>query len=463
MSIKNRERLASQGDTSARKVVVEILEAALTRLNVSRLIRDLLNVEGDSLRIGTQRWDISRGRLFVVGAGKAANVMARAVENALGDRINRGLVIVKRLESGDALQRIELVEGGHPLPNAAGLAASQGILRLVEDATPDDVFIGLISGGSSALMSCPLPGISLQDEREVTGVLLKSSARILEINAVRRHISAVNGGRLAQQIEARGSEMINLIISDSVGKKPTRNPAEPTVFFGTPVAPDATTLQDAREVLDKYQLSTRIPVSALDFLRNAGPTQETPKAFGRRIHHFVLQRPADSCEAAKQAAEAMGLPACVLTTQLEGESREAGTFLACVAKEVALTHRPVSPPCILIAGGETTTRIDGEAGLGGPSQELALGFAMEVAGKGGFCMGAMDTDGTDGPTEIAGGIADGSTVERARRAGLNVFDRLWAHDSSTLLSALGDEILTGNTGTNLCDLNVIYVSDGNGR
>jgi len=257
--------------------------------------------------------------------------------------------------------------------------------------------------------------------------------------------------------------MINLIISDSVGKKPTRDPAEPTVFFGTPVAPDATTLQDAREVLDKYQLAPRISGSVLDFLRNAGPAQETPKAFGRRIHHFVLQRPADSCEAAKQAAEAMGLPACVLTTQLEGESREAGTFLACVAKEVALTHRPVSPPCILIAGGETTTRIDGKAGLGGPSQELALGFATEVAGKGGFCMGAMDTDGTDGPTGIAGGITDGTTVERARRAGLNVHDRLRVHDSSTLLSALGDEILTGNTGTNLCDLNVIYVSDGNDR
>jgi hydroxypyruvate reductase len=151
-----------------------------------------------------------------------------------------------------------------------------------------------------------------------------------------------------------------------------------------------------------------------------------------------------------------------LTTQLEGESREAGTFLACVAKEVALTHRPVLPPCILIAGGETTTRIDGDAGLGGPSQELALGFALEVAGKSGFCICAIDTDGTDGPTEIAGGIADGTTVERAQLHGLNAYDCLRTHDSSKVLSAVGDEVVTGNTGTNLCDLNVVYVSWENG-
>jgi glycerate 2-kinase len=463
MTIRNRERLASRGDTPVRKVVLEIVEAALNIMNVSRLIRKLLIVEGDTLWIGTRRWDLgSRRRLFVVGAGKAANVMARAVEEALGERITQGLVIVKKLEPGDTLQHIELVEGGHPLPHATGLAASRRILDLVGEATPEDLFISLISGGSSALMSCPLPGISLEDERDATEALLKSSARILEINAVRRHISVINGGRLAQKIEAQGAEMINLIISDSVGKEPTRDPAQATEFFGTPVAPDATTLQDAREVLDRYQLSTRIPRSILEFLRTAGPTQETPKALGPRIHHFVLQRPADACEAARRAAEAMGLSTCVLTTQLEGESREAGTFLACVAKEVALTHRPVSPPCILIAGGETTTRIDGDAGLGGPSQELALGFALEVAGKSGFCICAIDTDGTDGPTEIAGGIADGTTVERAQLHGLNAYDCLRTHDSSKVLSAVGDEVVTGNTGTNLCDLNVVYVSWENG-
>jgi len=459
MRIKNRERLVSVGDIPSRKVVLDVIEASLQSLDVYPVIRNLLVLDGDVLRVGTCHWDLGRKRrLFVIGAGKAGNSMARAVEEALGERITQGLVIVKRLEPDDTLQRIELVVGGHPLPNEAGLAASKRILHLVERAAPEDLFIGLISGGSSALMSCPLPGITLEDEQEVTEALLKSSARILEINAVRRHISATNGGRLAQRVEAKGAELINLIISDSVGKKPTLDPAQPTAFFGTPVGPDATTLQDAREVLERYRLSPRIPHSIVEFLRNAGPAQETPKAFGGRIHHFVLQEPADACEAAKRAAKTMGLPAGILTTQLEGESREAGTFLASVAKEIALNHRPLRPPCVLIVGGETTTRVEGDAGLGGPSQELALGFALEVADKRGVCLGAIDTDGTDGPTEIAGGIADGTTVERARLAGLNAYDRLRAHDSSTVLFTIGDHVVTGNTGTNLCDLNVMYVS-----
>jgi len=459
MKIKNRERLASHGDVAARKVVLEIGEAVLESLDAYQILRNLLTLEGDTLRIGNCRWNLGENRrLFVVGAGKAGNAMAMAVEELLGDRITRGLVIVKHLEPGDALQRIELVQGGHPIPNEQGLRASQRILQIVEEAGPDDLFISVISGGSSALMSCPVPGISLQDEQKLTEVLLQSSARILEINAVRRHISAVNGGRLAQRIEAKGAEMINLIISDSVGKRPTLDPAEPTEFFGTPVAADATTLRDACDVLERYQLLPRVPRSILEFLRRADPSQETPKRLGDRVHHFILRRPADVCEAARHAAEAMGLPACVLTSQLEGDSREAGTFLACLAKEVELNHRPAPPPCILIAGGETTTRIDGDAGLGGPSQELALGFALEVAGKSGLCIAAIDTDGTDGPTEIAGGIADGTTTERARLVGLNVYERLRAHDSSTVLCAVGDEVVTGNTGTNLCDLNVVYVS-----
>lgn len=459
MRIKNREALGAVGDIAARKVVLEVAEAVLQSLDAHRIIRGLLRLEGDTLRIGSRRWDLGpKRRVFVVGAGKAANAMARAVEEVLGNRIHRGLVILKRLEPGDVLRRIELVIGGHPLPNQDGLLASRRILEIVDQATPDDLFIGLISGGSSALMVCPIPGITLEDETAATDLLLRSSARILEINAVRRHISAINGGRLAQKVEARGVEMINLIISDSVGHKPTVDPTQPAAFVGTPVAPDGTTLEDARRVLDKYKLTSRIPRTILEFLRDATPAEETPKAFGSRVHQFVLERPADACEAAKRAAEGMGIAACVLTTQLEGESSAAGTFLACVAKEVALNRRPVAAPCLLIAGGETTTRVDGPCGEGGPSQELALGFALEVAGRRGVCLCALDTDGTDGPTDIAGGVADGTTVERAREKGLDVYKRLHAHDSSTVLQAVGDAIRTGNTGTNVCDLNIVYVS-----
>ncbi|HSB80184.1 MAG TPA: DUF4147 domain-containing protein [Candidatus Methylomirabilis sp.] len=459
MKIKNRDRLLSVGDIASRKIAVEIVEAVLQSLDAYPVIRSILRLEGDILRIGTCGWKLGANRrVFVVGAGKAAGAMARAVEETLADRITGGLVVTKHVGPGDLLRRIELVEGGHPLPNAAGLSASRRILGIVDQATCDDLFIGVISGGSSALMSCPVPGITLEEEQELTAALLQCGARILEVNAVRRHISATNGGRLAEKIEAKGAEMINLIISDSVGHKPTVDPSKPVAFFGTPVAPDGTSLQDARNVLEKYELHSRIPKSIREFYRQATRAHETPKVLGQRIHHFVLARPADACEAAKRAAEQMGLNAGVLTTQLEGESREAGTFLASVAKEVRLNRRPLPPPCVLIAGGETTTRIEGAAGTGGPSQELALGFALEVADRPGVSICALDTDGTDGPTQIAGGIADGTSVGRAREKGLDVYASLRAHDSSTVLQAVGDAILTGNTGTNVCDLNIVYVS-----
>lgn len=440
-------------------MVLAIVEEALQELDSYNFLTNFMRLEGSILQIGDRKWDIGRkGRLFVIGAGKAGNSMARAVEKTLRERISQGLVIVKQREPGDELQKIELVVGGHPLPNEEGLQASRRILTMVENAAPEDLFIGLISGGSSALMSCPVPGITLKDEIAVTDMLLKSSARILEINAVRRHISRTNGGRLAQKIDAEGAEMINLIISDIIEDQPSAGPAESLKFYGTPVAPDTTTLQDARNSLRKYNLCALAPRSIVEYLSTDDPARETPKALGPHIHNIVFQKPADACEAARRAADRMGLPALVLTTFLQGESREAGAFLASVAKEVALNHRPLSPPCALIAGGETTTRIQEASGMGGPSQELALGFALEIVNLSGICLAALDTDGTDGPTQIAGGIADCTTVERARQKGLDVYERLKAHDSSYVLRILGDEIVTGNTGTNLCDLNLIYIS-----
>ena len=459
MKIKNRGGLLSVGDVKVRRPILEIIESTLQRMDIYHTIKKSLIKDNNILRLGTYQWDLSKSRnVYVVGAGKAANAMAKAVEEILEDSIREGIVIVKQLESGDKLSKIELVEGGHPLPNKEGFLATKRIFRMVEQATPDDMFIGLISGGSSALMSCPIPGITLGDEIALTSELLRCGARIIEINAVRRHISKVNGGQLAQAIQEKGAEMINLIISDSVGSAPTTNPLNQVKFFGTPVAPDATTVQDARDVLKKFDLYSRIPGAITEFFINAGSIKETPKELGERIHHFVLQRPADACEAAKRAAREMDLDEIILTTVLEGESREAGIFLASIAKEIALNRRPIAPPCVLIAAGETTTVMDDKSGLGGPSQELALGFALEIADRKGICIAAIDTDGTDGPTEIAGGIVDGTTVYRARQKGIDAYDSLRAHDSSGFFTAIGDEIITGNTGTNVCDLNVIYIS-----
>ena len=255
MKIKNRGRLLSAGDVKVRRPILEIIESTLQHMDIYHTIKGSLIKDKNILRLGTYQWDLSKCRnVYVVGAGKAANAMAKAVEEILEDSIQDGIVIVKQLEPGDKLSKIELVEGGHPLPNKEGFLATKRILRMVEQGTPDDICIGLISGGSSALMSCPIPGITLEDEIALTGELLRCGARIIEINAVRRHISVVNGGQLAQAIQEKGAEMINLIISDSVGSAPTTNPLNRVKFFGTPVAPDATTVQAARDVLKKCDL-----------------------------------------------------------------------------------------------------------------------------------------------------------------------------------------------------------------
>jgi glycerate-2-kinase len=456
--VRNRDALLAQGDPAAREVVVRILEETLEALHSYRLIRSLLQISEGILRIGDRCWDLRRKRnVWVVGAGKACNAMARALEDVLGDWIRGGIVIVKALE-GDRLQRIELVAGGHPVPNRDGFLASRRILELVSHAGPEDLFIGLISGGSSALMNHPVPSIPLEDEMEVTHQLLERGARILELNAVRRHISETNGGRLAQKIERTGAEMINIIISDSVGDRPTVEPARPVAFFGTPVAPDRTTLADAREVLRRYDLAGKAPRSVREYLAGEDLSHETPKACGRGVLHFVIAGVADSADRAREAAGKHGITPVVLTTFLEGESREAATFLSSIAREIRFNRRPAAPPCLLIASGETTTRLDGGSGQGGPSQELALAFALEIPRLAGVCAAALDTDGTDGPTDIAGALVDTLTVERGRALGLDGHEHLKRHDSSSFLRRLGDALVTGNTGTNVCDLNLVYVA-----
>lgn len=458
MKIKNRDRLVAQGDTVPRATMVAILEETLEALDSYRTITNLLRLEGSILRIGERRWDLQKKRrVWVVGAGKAANAMARAVETVLGQWVSGGLVVVKVLEDGDHLDRIDLAVGGHPLPNKEGLLATKRILELVDMASPEDLFVGLISGGSSALMNHPVKGVTLEDEIEVTRLLLERGARILELNGVRRHISETNGGRLAEKIEKKGAEMINIVISDSVGDRPTMDPTRPAVFFGTPVAPDRTSLEDARRVLRRYDLLTKAPRSVIEYLSVDEPDRETPKVFGSNIQHFVIAGVADSAERAKEAASRRGVTPLVLTTFLEGESREAGTFLSSVTREVLFNRRPVPHPCLLIASGETTTKTEGVAGRGGPSQELALSFALEISGLEGVCGVALDTDGTDGPTDIAGGIVDTFTVNRARARNLDGHEHLKNHDSLSFLEALGDTILTGNTGTNVCDVNLVYI------
>ena len=461
MKIRNHDALVSTGERASRELVLGIVDDALDAVDAYRRIHGLMRLEGDVLHVGNRRWDLATKRnVYLIGAGKACNAMAMAVDHVLGDRLTRGIAIVKIAEPGDVFGRTEVHVGGHPLPDRAGHEATRRILDLVDAAGADDLFVVVVSGGSSALMNAPVEPITVEDEALTTEVLLTSGLGIYEINAVRRHISRTNGGRLAERIRARGAELIGIGISDAVGKPPTGDIREPDPgYVSTPIGADRTTLDDARAAIDGHGLRERLPRSVTDFLDRAGAAEETPKEFPVNTYFLINTLP-DLAEAAVRAAEARGVPAHLLTTFLEGESRDAGTFMASLAREIQTSGRPFAAPCVVVSSGETVTYLrpgDRITGHGGPSQELALGFALAAEAVPGACMYAMDSEGTDGTSLAAGGITDSSSAARAAAAGVDLRAHLRGHASFEALEAMGDVVITGNTGTNLCDLNVLYV------
>lgn len=461
--IRNADVLLSGGDVASRRVVLEIADRTLQRLDSYERMRGMMRLEGDVLHIGTRSWDLSKKRnIYLFGAGKACNHMAMAVDHVLGDRLTLGIAIVKIHEPTDRFGKTEVYVGGHPLPNEEGHRASCKIIEIVDQAGPDDLFICVISGGSSALMSCPVDGITLQDEIDTTDVLLKSGAGIYEINAVRRHISALNGGMLAKRIQDRGAELIGFGISDGVGTPATGDIRVPyKAYKSTPIGPDATTLDDARATMVNFDVLDRLPKSVVDYLMQAGPEKETPKAFPDNTY-FLLNSLPDSCIFAKEAANEMGLPAVILTSFLEGEAKDAGTVMASLAREIQAYGNPVKPPCVLLSSGEVTTTILDNAvirGHGGPGQEMTVGFAIAAAKTKGACLLSIDSEGTDGTAKVAGGITDSSSLKAAEAKGINLYKTLRDHSCFEALDAIGSAIFTGNTGTNLCDLNILYVPE----
>lgn len=460
--IKNLEQLLTSGDGESRRIVLDVAERILRKLDAYHRIRSMMSLQGDILSIGSRSWDLSTKRhVYLIGAGKACNAMALAVEEILGDRLTDGVAIVKIKEPADnAFRRTRVYVGGHPLPNQAGLAASEKVLALIDGANQHDLFLCVMSGGSSALMSYPMPGISLQDEIDATDVLLKSGAAIREINAVRRHISRMNGGRMAQKIADKGAELIGFNISDSVSNPPTGDVTVPWPDFqATPMGPDHTTLDDARQTIQKYNLRHQLPASVVDFFDHCTEADETPKAFPQNTYYQINTLP-DSCVYGEQAAAELNLPCLVLTTFLEGEAKDIGTIMAAVAREIQGYRRPIAPPCLVLSAGEAvTTIIDNSTikGHGGPSQEMTLSFALSAGKAPGVCLLSIDSEGTDGTTDAAGGITDSASGAAAIAADVDIAAALRNHASYEALRAINSIVLTGNTGTNVCDINIMFV------
>ena len=386
-----------------------------------------------------------RGRTVVVGAGKASASMARALDDAWPAPLD-GL-IVTRYGHAVPCRRIEIVEAAHPVPDAAGEAAARRILERVHGLGPDDLVIALISGGGSALLSLPAPGLTLADKQTINRALLQSGAHIGEMNCVRKHLSAIKGGRLAAA--AWPAPVLSLLISDVPGDDPATIASGPTVA-------DPTTFADARAILAKYGITE--PEAVLRHLEQA--SDETPKPGDPRLAHArtkIIATPQMSLEAAAAVARNVGLTPVILGSGLEGEAREVGRAIAGVARQVALYGQPVPPPCVLLSGGETTVTVRG-TGRGGRNVEFLLALAIELDGLSDVFALAADTDGIDGAEEVAGAIATPDTLDRAEALGLRAKTSLAQNDAHRFFAAIGDQVVTGPTLTNVNDFRAVLIA-----
>lgn len=380
------------------------------------------------------------GRLIVVGAGKAAAAMAAAVERHYGKGME-GLVIVPD-GYGRACKYIDVVEASHPLPDERGTAAAARILGLVQEAGAQDLVLCLISGGASALMALPAPGVSLADKRAVTSALLRGGAGIGETNCVRKHPSAIKGGRLAAA--AVPARVVSLIVSDVVGD-------DPAVIASGPTVADPTTCRYALAILKKYDVPT--PPHVLAALSDG--RLETPKTLAQGITR-IIARPADAFAAAKAQLQAHGVAVIGLGDRCEGEARTAAAMHATLVRDICAGRGSVRPPCAILSGGELVVTVTGN-GRGGPNTEFALALALELNGLSDVWALAADTDGRDGNAGAAGAFIDPSTLARAKAAGRDPTAALAQHDSAGFFDSLGDLVNPGPTFTNVNDFRVILV------
>jgi len=440
-----------------RKDLWRIAQAALAAVTPEGCIRRAISLDGERLSVAGRVYDLAGvRRLLVVGFGKASARMAAALEGILGNRIAAGLVV-----TADGYKvptaRVEVVEAAHPVPDARGLAAARRIAELVSGAGEGDLVVVLISGGGSALLTLPADGVSLSDLMRTNELLLRSGAKIQEMNAVRKHLSQVKGGQLARL--ASPAQVVSLILSDVPG-----DPLD-SIASG-PTAPDPTTFQDAARILKRYGLWDEVPPGVRARieagLRDEVP--ETPKPGDpvfELVQNVIVGSGRVAAEAAREEGACLGYQAQILTTTLEGEAREVGKVLAALARELVRFRRPIVPPALLIAAGETTVTVRGN-GKGGRNQELALSAALGIEGLSGVAILSLGTDGRDGPTDAAGGLVDGDTAARVRAAGGDPEGALVENDSYHALAAAGDLLITGPTGTNVADLYLVLAGKEDG-
>ena len=458
VEIRNKNRLLDNASSplnrGAREIALATIEKGLDSVDPRNLIRSRVILNGDVLEIDSNSFQLSDyDRIFVIGGGKASGFMAEALEEILGDWIKSGVVVIPHGTSNQyKTNRIGLHEAAHPIPDGHSIAGARKIADTAAQFEEDDLAICLISGGGSSLMAMPPQGVSLDDKKKVTDLLLKSGATINEINTVRKHISEFKGGMLAKR--AYPATLVSLILSDVIGDNLD-------VIASGPTVPDLSTFQDAVAILKRYDLWTNTPNSVKKVLIEGMERliPETPKLGDRvfeKVSNIVIGNNRLASLAAAKELQLRGINTLFLTSFMEGEARDVGLMVAALAREVSTSGNPVSKPAAIIMGGETTVTVIG-SGVGGRNQEIALSASTKIEGMDGLVVISLSTDGIDGPTDAAGAMADGNTMTRARRLGLRPQEHLKNNDSYSFFSKLGDLVYTGPTGTNVNDLSVIVM------
>lgn len=429
-----------------------IFDAALARVQPEACINLFCRREGDILHLGDTSWDLSGiERIYLIGAGKASAAMAAAVEPLIEDQVTVGMINVKYGHTAP-LTHARLTEAGHPVPDENGVTGAREILRLAESAGEKDLIICLVSGGGSALTPLPAPGLTLADKQAVTRAMLACGATIHQINTLRKHLSDIKGGRLARA--AAPAPVVSLMLSDVVGDNLD-------VIASGMTVPDASTFADCLAIIDRFGIADQLPAKVMDRFRAgaAGEIEETPKAgdpMFDKTYNRIIGSNSEAISAARAKAGELGYNTLVLSSMIEGETSQVAAVHGAIAREIVKSGNPIPTPACVLSGGETTVTITGP-GKGGRNQEFTLAAALDIAGQERVVAFSGGTDGTDGPTDAAGAVADGLTVDRAAKKDLDPAAYLAANDSYHFFEQLGDLVKTGPTNTNVMDLRLMMV------
>jgi len=442
-------------DENAKSKLKEIFFAGLKAVEPEEAVRRHVRLTGNRLWVGEYSYLLdSFERIIVTGFGKATAPMAKALEDILGERLSEGWIIVKYGHKVP-LKKVRVMEAAHPVPDEAGQKATRFILDRLKECTEKDLVLCAVSGGGSALSPSPREPLELSEIQETTRLLLESGATILELNSIRKHLSTCQGGQLARS--AYPAAVVSLLLSDVVGDPPD-------VISSGPTVPDPSTFSDCLDIVERYGLSGKLPPRVLKLLRDGadGPADETPKpgdAVFNRCRSLVVGSNRSALLASSRKAKELGYKTLVLSSFIQGEARDVAEVFAAIGKEIAASGNPISSPCCILAGGETTVTIRGN-GKGGRNQELALAAAISIEGHPLISMLSAGTDGSDGPTDAAGAFVDGATLREALKKGMDAKKYLLNNDSYTFFKELDDLLTTGPTRTNVMDVICLLVEPG---